>query len=61
MTDRKPDYTVNLSIATFTTLLLGYKSAIKLYRLGRIDGDYATVARLDKALLHESPYISDYI
>ena len=59
--DRKPDYTVHLSIATFTTLLLGYKSAIKLYRLGRIDGDYATVSRLDKALLHESPYISDYI
>ena len=44
-----------------TTLLVGYKSALKLYRMGRIEADPAAVLRLDKAILHEAPYISDYI
>lgn len=50
-----------LSIATLTTLLLGYKSAAKLFQMGRIISDEATAALLDSALLHEMPYISDYI
>ena len=32
-----------------------------LYRMGRIDADEKAVDRLDSALLHEAPYISDYI
>ena len=61
LTDEAPDYRLKLSIATLTTLLVGYKSALKLYRMGRIDADEKAVDRLDSALLHEAPYISDYI
>ncbi len=52
---------IRLSIATLTTLLMGYKSAAKLYRMGRIVAEERHIARLDDALLHEAPYISDYI
>ncbi len=52
---------VKLSIATLTTLLLGYKTAAKLYRMGRIESDVETVQLLDDTILHEMPYISDYI
>lgn len=52
---------VKLSIATLTTLLLGYKTAAKLYRMGRIEADKDTVRLLDDTILHEMPYISDYI
>lgn len=55
------DRRVRLSIATLTTLLLGYKTAAKLYRMGRITADEDTVKLLDDILLHEIPYISDYI
>ena len=61
VTDEKPDYTVHLTIATLTTLLLGYKTATKLHRMGRIVADAEAVLKLDNVLLHESPYISDYI
>ena len=50
-----------MTIATLTTMLFGYKTAAKLYRLGRIDADEETVRILDDMLLHEEPYISDYI
>ncbi len=52
---------VKLSIATLTTLLLGYKTAAKLYRMGRINTDRETIQLLDDVILHEMPYISDYI
>ena len=42
-------------------LMLGYKTATKLQRLGRIEGEERTVRLLDDVLLHEAPYISDYI
>ena len=51
---------IRLSIATLTTLLMGYKSAAKLYRMGRIQADAHQIARLDDAINHEAPYISDY-
>ena len=35
--------------------------AAKLARIGRITGSDEAIARLDHALLHEAPYISDYI
>ena len=45
-----------------TALLLGYKSAAQLYRRGRIETPNAeAIRRLDDAILHETPYISDYI
>ena len=46
---------VKLSIATLTTLLIGYKTAVKLYRMGRIAADCDAVVKLDNVLLHESP------
>ena len=50
-----------LSIATLTTLLLGYKTAAKLQRMGKIIAEEETVRLLDDVLLHETPHISDYI
>ena len=61
LTDRDPDYELRMSIATLSTLLIGYKTAAKLARIGRITGSDEAIARLDHALLHEAPYISDYI
>ena len=61
ISEQKSEQTVQLSIATLTTLLLGYKSAAELYRMGRIKASEQTVRQLDDVLLHESPYISDYI
>lgn len=59
--DEPGEYRVKMSIATLTTLLLGYKTAAKLHRMGRIAGNAQAIDRLDDVLLHESPYISDYI
>lgn len=57
-----PDFHVSMSIGALTTLLLGYKSAAQLYRRGRIETPNAeAIRRLDDAILHETPYISDYI
>ena len=47
--------------ATLTTLLLGYKTAAKLERLGRLQADEETVQLIDDLLYGEIPYISDYI
>ena len=59
--DDAPDYTVHLSIATLTTLLLGYKTASKLYEMARIETTPQTVECLDDLLFHHIPYVSDYI
>ena len=61
LSDRAAQYRVSMSIGTLTTLLLGYKTAVQLYRRERIQGSECSVQRLDDVLLHESPYISDYI
>lgn len=61
VTQKKAEYHVAMSVSSLTTLLLGYKTAAQLHRMERIKGDAASVARLDDVILHESPYISDYI
>lgn len=61
LTDGPAQYRVSMSIGTLTTLFLGYKTAVQLYRRERIQGSESSVQRLDDVLLHESPYISDYI
>ena len=61
LTEQKADCHVAMSIATLTTLLLGYKTVLQLYRTERIQGDEHSVQRLDDVILHETPYISDYI
>ena len=52
---------LHMSIGTLTCLLMGYKTAAQLFERERIQGDAAGVEALDAALLHECPYISDYI
>lgn len=61
LTEQVAEYKVKMSIATLTTLLLGYKTATQLWRMERIEADEESIAKLDDILLHESPYISDYI
>lgn len=58
-TSSAPD--VEMSIGTLTSLLLGYKTPMELYRIERITGAPDMIQRLDDALLSEYPYISDYI
>lgn len=61
LTKEEPQQKIKLSISTLTTLLLGYKTAAKLWKMGRIVADEAAIRMLDDVLLHEAPYISDYI
>ena len=52
---------VHMSIGTLSTLLTGYKTAAELAWREKIEGDAAALQCLDRVLLHEVPYISDYI
>ena len=61
LTDEPAEYKLKMEIGTLTTLLLGYKTAERLYALARIDGKQEAVDRLDDVLFHKIPYISDYI
>ena len=59
--DGPGDFRVRLNIGTLTTLLMGYKTAAQLHRMERISGDILSIQAIDEILLHETPYISDYI
>ena len=61
LTHEPAEYRLKMEIGTFTTLLLGYKTAERLYQLERIEGRPEAVERLDDVLFHKIPYISDYI
>lgn len=61
LTSLPSELQLSMSIATLTTLLLGYKTAMQLYRREQIQGDEHAVRILDDVILHETPYISDYI
>ncbi len=61
ITKQSTDYTLDMSIATLTTLLLGYKTAAQLYRMDRIKGTSKAISILDEVIFHKTPYISDYI
>ena len=50
-----------MSIGTLTTLMMGYKNAEYLFNMGKIEGDVEGVGKIDDVLLHEIPYVSDYI
>lgn len=60
-TREKGEYRLRMSVGTLSTLLLGYKSASQLAWRELIAGSQEAVEALDAALLHEMPYISDYI
>ena len=59
LTDEPAEYKLKMEIGTLTTLLLGYKTAERLYALERIEGKQEAVDRLDDVLFHKIPYISD--
>ena len=61
LTDKPAEYSLKMGIGTLSTLLIGYKTAERLYELERIEGDEDAVERLDDVLFHKIPYISDYI
>ena len=61
VTDMEPDYTVSLSIGSLTTMLMGYMTASQLARLERLKAEPEAVEALDEILIHEIPYISDYL
>ena len=61
ITDEVPQYSMKMTIGTLTTMLMGYKTAEKLYGMNRISSSPEAVKRLDDTLLHNMPYISDYI
>ncbi len=60
-TQESPEHHLKMGIGTLSTLLLGYKTAERLYELERIEGREEAVERLDDVLFHKIPYISDYI
>lgn len=61
LTDAPAEYHLKMGIGTLSTLLLGYKTAERLFELERIEGREEAVERLDDVLFHKIPYISDYI
>ena len=61
LTDAPAEYHLKMGIGTLSTLLLGYKTAERLFELERIEGREDAVERLDDVLFHKIPYISDYI
>ena len=61
MTNDQPDFTMKMSIGTLTTMLMGYKTAEKLYEMDRIDCTRRAAETLDDILFHSIPYVSDYI
>ena len=61
LTNAPAEYHLKMGIGTLSTLLLGYKTAERLFELERIEGREDAVERLDDVLFHKIPYISDYI
>ena len=61
MVHQPAEYRLKMGIGTLSTLLLGYKTADRLYELERIEGREEAAERLDDVLFHKIPYISDYI
>ncbi|MDD6267479.1 MAG: GNAT family N-acetyltransferase [Clostridium sp.] len=59
--DMEPQYTMKMTIGTLTALLMGYKTARKLYGMDRIETVPEAVECLDDLLFHHIPYVSDYI
>ena len=52
---------VELDIGTLTAMLLSYKSPVSLFRKGRIQTDPDTLSLLERLIIKEKAYISDYI
>ncbi len=57
----RPKKKAQIDIGALTALLIGYKSASYLHRLGRLDCDTDTLHILEQSIPNQKPYISDYI
>ncbi|MEC0371272.1 GNAT family N-acetyltransferase [Paenibacillus chibensis] len=51
---------IQCDIQTLTTLMLGYKRPTELWRLGRLTGDAAAIARLEQAIPSGHTFLLDY-
>ncbi|MEF3311077.1 GNAT family N-acetyltransferase [Paenibacillus sp. GYB004] len=51
---------VSFDIPTLTTMLMGYKRPTYLSKIGRFQSDQASVHLLEKLIIRERPYFSDY-
>lgn len=61
LSDTKYPAHLKMSVGTLTTLLMGYKTAESLLRMGKIEANLEVAGKLDDILYHEIPYVSDYI
>jgi len=59
--DGESEYKASLSIGTLTTLMLGYKNAMELAKIERIEASEETIKLIHQVLIEGKPYISDYI
>jgi predicted acetyltransferase len=59
--EKESKYKASLSIGTLTTLLLGYKNAMELAKIERIEASDETIKMIHNVLIEGKPYISDYI
>lgn len=53
--------TIKLSVGILTTMLFSYKRPLMLARMGRLQAEAKTLARLENAIPQGKAYISDYI
>ncbi|KRE83762.1 hypothetical protein ASG89_11605 [Paenibacillus sp. Soil766] len=53
-------YILSCDIQTLAALLMGYKRASFLHRIGRLQGDAAEIARLEKFIPERTTYLTDF-
>lgn len=60
LTEGGANATAAFDIQTLTTMLMGYKRPSYLARIERFQADEATVSLLEKLIIRQQPYFSDY-
>lgn len=60
ITDSSEGPSVEMDIGTLSTLVMGYKSVAYLTRSGRIKGDRKAIQLLNKSIVIDKAYMSDY-
>ncbi len=61
ISEKECSETVELSIGTLTTMLMGYKTPTYLHNIEHIKAEKSTVDFLETIIPHQKAYISDYI
>lgn len=54
------NYEAEFDIQTLTTMLMGYKRASYLTQINRFQASETTIAMLEKLIIRQQPYFSDY-